>query len=211
MSAANKQCYALQCLGNSLRKANMDMRARTIMDETLSKLCDDVGACERIFKTPIPVIYTRHTSRYVGLWLGLLPFAIWGVDSSWNHLITIPSCMVITFFLLGIEELGLQIEEPFSILPIEAFCDASIGAVLIDMIASEDKSRGLDKVPSPAVVGVVEPTPSAAVPKHAVAEPLEPSPAVLEASPAPTVESSPKWKQVYRKYKTRVTKESKTM
>ena len=27
--------------------------------------------------------------------------------------------MLITFFLLGIEELGLQIEEPFSILPIE--------------------------------------------------------------------------------------------
>ena len=108
MSAANKQCYALQCLGNSLRKANMDMRARTIMDETLTKLCDDVGACERIFKTPIPVIYTRHTSRYVGLWLALLPLAIWSVDPSWNHLITIPSTMTITFFLLGIEELGLQ-------------------------------------------------------------------------------------------------------
>ena len=146
MSAANKQCYALQCLGNSLRKANMDMRARTIMDETLSKLCDDVGACERIFKTPIPVIYTRHTSRYVGLWLGLLPFAIWGVDPSWNHLITIPACMVITFFLLGIEELGLQIEEPFSILPIEAFCDASIGAVLNDMVLAADKDRGVDKL-----------------------------------------------------------------
>ena len=146
MSAANKQCYALQCLGNSLRKANMDMRARTIMDETLSKLCDDVGACERIFKTPIPVIYTRHTSRYVGLWLGLLPFAIWGVDPSWNHLITIPSCMVITFFLLGIEELGLQIEEPFSILPMEAFCDASIGAVLNDMVLAADKDRGVDKL-----------------------------------------------------------------
>ena len=115
--------------------------------------------------------------------------------------------MVITFFLLSIEELGLQIEEPFSILPIEAFCDASIGAVLIDMIASEDKSRGLDKVPSPAVVGVVEPTPSAAVPKHAVVEPSPP----VEASPAPPMEAPPKWKQVYRKYKTRVTKESKTM
>jgi predicted membrane chloride channel (bestrophin family) len=146
MSAGNRQCYALQCLGNSLRKADMDMRARTIMDETITKLCDDVGACERIFKTPIPVIYTRHTSRYVGLWLALLPLAIWSVDPSWNHLITIPSTMVITFFLLGIEELGLQIEEPFSILPIEAFCDASIGVVLNDMVLAADKDRGVDKL-----------------------------------------------------------------
>ena len=90
------------------------------MDATLSELCDDVGACERIFKTPIPLVYTRHTSRFVGFWLALLPLAVYGVDTSWNHLLTIPSCMVITFFLLGIEELGLQIEEPFSILPMEA-------------------------------------------------------------------------------------------
>ena len=39
MNAGNRQCYALQCLGNSLRKADMDMRARTIMDETITKLC----------------------------------------------------------------------------------------------------------------------------------------------------------------------------
>ena len=48
-----RQCYALNCLGNSLRNADMDMRSRTIMDETITKLCDDVGACERIFKTPV--------------------------------------------------------------------------------------------------------------------------------------------------------------
>jgi len=49
--------------------------------------------------------------------------------------------MVITFFLLGIEELGVQIEEPFSILPMEAFCDASIGNVLNEMVLAEDKAR----------------------------------------------------------------------
>jgi predicted membrane chloride channel (bestrophin family) len=86
-------------------------------------LCDNVGACERIFKSPIPLVYTRHTSRYVGFWLGLLPLAIWSADSSWNHLATVPAAGMISFLLLGIEELGLQIEEPFGILPIEAFCD----------------------------------------------------------------------------------------
>ena len=64
--------------------------------------------CGRTHRGQIPIIYTRHTSRYVGLWLALLPLAVWSVDPSWNHLITIPSTMLITFFLLGIEELGLQ-------------------------------------------------------------------------------------------------------
>merc|ERR1719258_1010846 len=81
-----------------------------------------------------------HTSRFVGFWLALLPLAVYSVDSSWNHLLTIPSCSAICFFLLGIEELGLQIEEPFSILPMEAFCDASIGAVLNAMVLQEDKA-----------------------------------------------------------------------
>ena len=145
MNSANRQAYALQMLGISIRKADLDPRDRANMDEMLSKLCDDVGACERIFKTPIPLVYTRHLSRFVGTWLGLLPLAIWGVDPSWNHFLTIPSCALITFFLIGVEELGLQIEEPFSILPLEAFCDASIGNVLTEMVLSEDKARAMDK------------------------------------------------------------------
>ena len=157
MSAGNRQAYALQMLGISIRKADLDPRDRANMDELLSKLCDDVGACERIFKTPIPLVYTRHLSRFVGMWLGLLPLAIWGVDPSWNHLLTIPSCGLITFFLIGVEELGLQIEEPFSILPLEAFCDASIGNVLTEMVLSEDKARAMDK-PAEQFVGSVKPS-----------------------------------------------------
>ena len=49
--------------------------------------------------------------------------------------------MVITFFLLGIEELGVQIEEPFSVLPLESFCDTSIGSALDAMVIAEDKAR----------------------------------------------------------------------
>ena len=102
-------------------------------------------------------MYTRHLSRFVGTWLGLLPLAIYGVDPSWNHLLTIPSCALITFFLIGVEELGLQIEEPFSILPLEAFCDASIGNVLTEMVLSEDKARAMDKVQAEQLRGSVKP------------------------------------------------------
>jgi putative membrane protein len=132
----------------------MDGRDRSRMDQTLSDLCDDVGACERIFKTPIPLVYSRHTSRFVGTWLVLLPLAIWSVDQSWNHLLTIPSSAVVVFFLLGIEELGLQIEEPFGILPMEAFCDGAIGAALNEMVVSEDKKRDEEKAVESLPVGM---------------------------------------------------------
>ena len=144
MSSANRQCYALQKLGETARLYGMVDQDRSRFDQTLSVLCDNVGACERIFKSPIPLVYTRHTSRYVGLWLGLLPLAIYGADSSWNHLATIPACGLITFLLLGIEELGLQIEEPFGILPMEAFCDGAIYAALNEAVISEDKKRSME-------------------------------------------------------------------
>jgi predicted membrane chloride channel (bestrophin family) len=144
MASGNRQCYALEKLGETARSYGMSDQDRSRFDTTLSVLCDNVGACERIFKSPIPLVYTRHTSRYVGFWLGLLPLAIWSADSSWNHLATVPAASIITFLLLGIEELGLQIEEPFGILPIEAFCDGAIYPALTESILSDDKRRGLE-------------------------------------------------------------------
>lgn len=36
-----------------------------------------VGTCERIVRFPIPLSYTRHTSRFMLLWLALLPIALY--------------------------------------------------------------------------------------------------------------------------------------
>ena len=40
------------------------------------------GACERIFRTPIPVVYTRHTSRFLTIWGMLVPFCLWHAPSA---------------------------------------------------------------------------------------------------------------------------------
>ncbi|KAL4421772.1 hypothetical protein ABPG77_009755 [Micractinium sp. CCAP 211/92] len=90
------------------------------MDENLSILEDMVGGCERILRTPIPLSYTRHTSRFMIIYLSLLPFALFD-SCRWA---TVPITCLISFLLLGIEEIGVAIEEPFSILPLEALCDA---------------------------------------------------------------------------------------
>ena len=135
-----------------------------VLKEALKNITDLTGANERIFKSPIPLVYTRHTSRFVGLWLGLLPLAIWGADPTWNHLSTVPATALITFLLLGIEELGLQIEEPFGILPMEAFCDGAIYPALTEAVLTDDKKRKLEKemkIDEPASTLELSPPPEA--------------------------------------------------
>ncbi|KAL4856957.1 hypothetical protein ACK3TF_002657 [Chlorella vulgaris] len=85
------------------------------MDENLTVYSDVTGGCERILRTPIPLSYTRHTSRFMMIWLTLLPFTLWD-SCRWAAL---PITFIVSFLLLGIEEIGVSIEEPFTILPLE--------------------------------------------------------------------------------------------
>ena len=93
---------------------------------------DILGKSERILKTPIPLSYTRMTSRFLILWLALLPVALWG-QLAWA---SVPTEAFIAFCFLGIEEIGVQIEEPFSILALEAICE-SVQGNCIAMIEGE--------------------------------------------------------------------------
>ncbi len=106
---------AMQAMAEIIARARLNAAQRFRIDENLTAFEDYVGACERILRTPIPVSYTRHTSRFLVLWLFFLPFTMWS-PCGWA---TIPSAVILAFVLLGIEEIGVQIEEPFVILPLE--------------------------------------------------------------------------------------------
>jgi len=138
---ANRPFFALGEIAATVRKADLDPILLSNFDRTSTQLSNDVGAMERIFRSPIPLIYTRHTARFLSFWLLTLPLGLWGVDTSWNKILTIPVTAIVSFFMLGVETLGVQLEEPFSILPLEALCDTSIGAVLKEMTAKEDLRR----------------------------------------------------------------------
>ena len=77
-----------------------------------------VGTCEKILRYPIPLSYTRHTSRFMIIWLACLPFALWD-SAGWA---VIPITSLLSYLLLGIDQIGVQIEEPFGILPLEEIC-----------------------------------------------------------------------------------------
>lgn len=118
LAATHRPNYVLQVLSELIEQSNTVSPERFRMDQNLTFFHDAHGACERILKTPIPLSYTRHTSRFLVIWLAALPFTLWKSC----HLAMIPASGIIAFLLLGIEEIGVQIEEPFSILPLEAIC-----------------------------------------------------------------------------------------
>ena len=52
------------------------------IDKALVKLGDQVSAAERLYSSPVPLVYTRHTARFLACWLLLLPFALVGGGST---------------------------------------------------------------------------------------------------------------------------------
>ncbi|GIL91078.1 hypothetical protein Vretimale_9508 [Volvox reticuliferus] len=94
-----------------------ESREATMLDD-LHGFNEAARECEKIMRFPIPLTYTRHTSRFMLIYLAALPLALYD-SCDW---IAVPVTLVIAFLLLGIEDIGVQIEEPFSILPLPAVC-----------------------------------------------------------------------------------------
>lgn len=124
--------------------ATVDLRLNPIhqveVERPITGLCDALGASERIFTSPVPTFYTRHTARFLAFWLLSMPMALYDpFKVSWNHWGMIPATIVIGGFLLGIEELATQMEEPFSILPMEKMCEGSIRTPVMEQVERSKK------------------------------------------------------------------------
>ena len=94
----------------------------TSMHELLNNLVDCLGGCERILKTPMPLAYAIHLKQLLLIYCFSLPFQI-VKETSW---FTGPIVVLISFTLLGIEAIGLEIENPFghdaNDLPLDTIC-----------------------------------------------------------------------------------------
>ena len=76
----------------------------------IDNLLGQMSNCEKILRTPVPWTYSRHTSRFLTLWLGTLPLALIGTVSKW---LVLPIMISASYCMLGIEEIGHLIEQPF--------------------------------------------------------------------------------------------------
>ncbi len=106
----------------SRKRDLIDSHQLQSMDQNLQLLADHCGGCERIRSTPMPFAYAVHLRRALMAFCFTLPLAL--VEKF--GLVTIPATMVIAYVLFGIEEIGVEIEDPFgddvNDLPLEKIC-----------------------------------------------------------------------------------------
>jgi len=128
IAAAHRPNRALQDLSYAIDDLAMHFMRKNEIHRAVTIFEDDLGSSERILTSPVPLFYSRHLARFLAVWLLLLPFGLYDpFSSSWNHLAMIPATAVISTMLFGIEEIGTQLEEPFTVLPMQAFCDKVSG------------------------------------------------------------------------------------
>ena len=115
----NRPLYLLQCIE---KKVNEGLQVAYCSDPCLPKyiekgfldafenLSNQIGVTERIVKQPVPLSYSRHTSRFLSLYLFTLPFAF-APTTGWS---TIPIVTGICWAFVSILEIGHFIEDPFN-------------------------------------------------------------------------------------------------
>ena len=84
------------------------------LEEDIKELDLVVGGCERLFSSPISTSMSRHVVRSLALWLLTLPVVLVGQLSS---LLVVFYVAATAYIYIGIEELGVQVEQPFDVLP----------------------------------------------------------------------------------------------
>lgn len=78
-------------------------------NQEISEIFIHFGGCERIATTPIPQAYSIHLKHLLLIYCFAIPFQFVAELSWW----TIPVAGIISFALLGVEAIGLEIENPF--------------------------------------------------------------------------------------------------
>jgi putative membrane protein len=120
-------------------KGKLDRYQLSDMIQLLNQIVDVVGVCERILRTPIPLAYSIHLKQLLMIYCLSLPFQM--VEQlQW---ITAPIVALISFTLLGIEEIGIQIEDPFghdaNDLPLDNICNTMMRNIEDLVLVSSDR------------------------------------------------------------------------
>eukprot|EP00667_Euglena_gracilis_P013238 EG_transcript_13646 len=156
LEAQNRPAHILQCVSRVIQQAGITGPQLLLMDKNLTSLADVTGGCERILRTPIPLTYSRMTTRFVMTWLFILPLALsWEIVHLGGSIWLTPPCVTfLALLFLGLDEVAVQIEEPFTILPLEAYAEISqkhTTAMLhmIDHIDVLVEPRHADPAPEP--------------------------------------------------------------
>lgn len=113
-------------IGNYLQKQYerklVSVNQLTAMNGVVNDMLGGFTTCERILSTPIPLAYAIYLKRLLLIYCISLPFQVVNTLHWW----TSPIVIILSFVLLGVEEIGTEIENPFgedaNDLPLEEIC-----------------------------------------------------------------------------------------
>jgi predicted membrane chloride channel (bestrophin family) len=76
-AAAHRPNRALQDLSLAIENLPMHFIRKDEIHRAATIFEDNLGSSERLLSSPIPLFYSRHTARFLSVWLLLLPFGLW--------------------------------------------------------------------------------------------------------------------------------------
>lgn len=96
--------------------------SQLIVDDGVSQLEAVIGITERLCRSSIWLTYSRHLSRIIVMWLDLL------LISCLNAGFSVLACTLVTaiasYTFIGIDEVGMEFENPFQLLPLQQLAAA---------------------------------------------------------------------------------------
>ena len=112
----------------------------------VNTMVDVLGGCERILKTPQPIIYSLMLHKLVIVYCLVLPLIIVNVVHGFTSLIITFASIV----LLGIEQMGSQLEQPFAnnnpnTLPLDLICNTILSNIE-ELIESIEYTYNIDEI-----------------------------------------------------------------
>jgi ion channel-forming bestrophin family protein len=107
-------------LFSNLKAGRLSEERLKLLDENVTQFVDLWGGAERIMKTPIPFAYAQHIKGFLALFCITAPFAL--VESMRWY--TPLAAAIIAYGMFGIEEIGVEIEDPFGYDPNDLPLDA---------------------------------------------------------------------------------------
>lgn len=111
-----------QWVADRYKAGKLDSVQLRHMEDLIARLVDSQGGCEKIKKTPLPFVYAAMIKQLILVYLLTLPIVLCGRTGWWTPLMV----AIVSFGFFGIEEAGVEIEDPFGLddncLPLEAIC-----------------------------------------------------------------------------------------
>ncbi|KAK1653792.1 hypothetical protein QYE76_071597 [Lolium multiflorum] len=136
LSSKHRPRCIIEFISQSLQMLDFEEHRRSVMESKLSYFLEGICVCEQIIGIPVPLSYTRLTSRFLVLWHLTLPIILW-TECKW---IVVPATFVSAASLFCIEEVGVLIEEPFPMLALDAQCK-QLHDSMHDMMSVQDSVR----------------------------------------------------------------------